>query len=106
MASWGGDELPEVSSTEPQSTRQGEILPKAADEEGIELLRQMAEVVFNRSETPADWDESFILNLYKGKDETLDDGNYHSLKLSDQVLKLLTWVLDFYIHQSVYTDNI
>ena len=33
---------------------------------------------------PSDWEESFILNLCKGKGEALDGGNYHGLKLTDQ----------------------
>ena len=44
---------------------------------------------------PSDWEESFILNLYKGKGEALDCDNHQGLKLTDQVMKLLEWVLDF-----------
>ena len=51
----------------------------------------------------SDWEESFILNLYhKGRDEALDRGNHRGLKLTDQVMKLLEWVLDFCIHEMVY----
>ena len=50
----------------------------------------------------SDWEESFILNLYyKGKGEALDRGKHCGLKLTDQVTKLLEWVLDFYIHEMV-----
>ena len=38
---------------------------------------------------PADWEESFILNLNKGKGGALDHGNYHGLKHTDQAMKLL-----------------
>ena len=47
----------------------------------------------------------FILNLYKGKGEALDRGNYSGLKLTDQVMKLLEQVLDFFIHQMVNIDE-
>ena len=40
---------------------------KAAGEEGVELLRLLAETVFSSTDIPKDWEESFILNLYKGK---------------------------------------
>ncbi|RUS90803.1 hypothetical protein EGW08_001422 [Elysia chlorotica] len=58
---------------------------KAAGEEGLEMLRQLAEVVFINGEIPKDWEESYILNLYKGKGDALDRGNYRGLKLTDQV---------------------
>ena len=71
---------------------------KAAGEEGVELTRQLTEAVFTCGVIPSDCEESFIMNLYKGKGEALDHGNYHGLKLTDQVMELLEWVLDFYIH--------
>ena len=77
---------------------------KAAGEEGIELARQLAEAVFSSGVIPADWEESFILNLYKGKGEALDRGNYRGLKLTDQVMKLLERVLDFSVHRMVNID--
>ena len=67
---------------------------KAAGEEGVELVRKLAEAVFSSGIIPGDWEESFILNLYKDKGETLDHGNYRGLKLTDQVMKLLEWGLD------------
>ena len=56
---------------------------------------------------PVDWEESFILNLYKGKGEALDCGNYmyDGLKLTDQVMKLLERMLDSSIHQMVNIDE-
>ena len=63
---------------------------KATDEEGIELARQLTEAaVFSCSVASPDWEESFILYLYKGKGEVLDHGNYHGLKPTDQIKKLL-----------------
>ena len=78
---------------------------KAAGEEGVELARQLIEVVSSSSLIPSDWKEKFILNLYKDKGETIDHGNYHSLKLTDQVIKLLEWVLDSYICKMVNIDE-
>ena len=37
---------------------------KAADEEGVELARQLIEAVFSCSITTSDWEGSFILNPY------------------------------------------
>ena len=53
---------------------------------------------------PTDWQESFILNLYKGKGDALERGNYRGLKLTDQVMKLLKRVLDSFIREMVDID--
>ena len=70
---------------------------KAAGEVGIELLTELTEVVFCNDVIPTDWQESFILNLYKGKGDALEPGNYRGVKLTDQVMKLLERVLDSFI---------
>ena len=77
---------------------------KAAGEVGIELLTELMEVVFCNGVIPTDWQESFILNLYKGKGDALERGNYQGLKLTDQVMKLLERVLDAFIREMVDID--
>ena len=54
---------------------------KAAGEEGVELVRLLAETVFSSRDIPKDWEESFILNLYKGK---------------NRIKKLLKFLSNFY----------
>ena len=78
---------------------------KAAGDEGVELIRQLAEAVFSSGDIPEDWEKSFILNLHKGKGDALDRGNYRGLKLTDQVMKLLERTLDFYIRKMVDIDE-
>ena len=78
---------------------------KAAGEEGLEKLRLLAEMVFSSGEIPKDWEENLILNLYKGKGEVQDRGNYHGLKTTDQVMKLLERVLDSSIRKMVNIDD-
>ena len=72
---------------------------KAAGEVGIELLTELTEVVFCNGVIPTDWQESFILNLYKGKGDALERRNYRGLKLTDQVMKLHEHVLDSFIER-------
>ena len=67
---------------------------KAAGEEGVGLIRKLVEAVFSSGMIPIDCEESFIQNLLKGKGEALDHCNYHGLKLTDQVMKLLERVLN------------
>ena len=77
---------------------------KADGEVGIELLTELTEVAFCNGVIPTDWQESFILNLYKGKGDDLERGNYCGLKLTDQVMKLLERVLDSFIRDMVDID--
>ena len=61
------------------------------------LVGHLTETLFSCSVAPSDWEESFILNLYKSKDEALDRGNYRGLKLTNQITELLKRVPDSYI---------
>ena len=125
---WPSDELPEVEKVEgPPPSVSSELIRKAlakmqcgkaagpsgivadmlkaAGEEGVELSRQLAEAVFSSGVIPTDWEESIILNLFKGKGEALDRGNYRGLKLTDQGMKLLERVLDSKIRKMVNIDE-
>ena len=62
-------------------------------------------MVFSSGEIPKDCEKSLTLNLYKGKGEALDRGNYCGLKLTDQVMKLLERVLDSSIRKMVNIDD-
>ena len=79
---------------------------KASGPEGVELLRQLCESVLNGDAIPSDWEQSYILNLYKGKGDALDRGCYRGLKLKDQVMKLLKRVLDSAIRNMVDIDEL
>ena len=48
---------------------------------------------------------SFIVCLYKGKGDALERGNYCSLKLTEQVMKILERIVDGLIRQLVSIDN-
>ena len=63
--------------------------------ECIRLLRILTEAIFTHGTVPKDWEESYILNLYKGKGEALDRGNYRGLKLTDQVMKVVELCLSY-----------
>ena len=49
-----------------------EEMLKAVGEVGIELLTELTEVVYSNDVIPMDWQESFVLNLYKGKGDALE----------------------------------
>ena len=43
------------------------------------MLRQIGKHTFIGDPIPTDWEESIILNLYEGKGDALDRGNYRGL---------------------------
>ena len=48
---------------------------------------------------PADWEGSFIINLYKGKGDALERGNNRGLKLLDHVMKVMLWPIKFHLQK-------
>ena len=62
---------------------------------GEELLRDLIETVLSNCGIFKNWEEIYTLNLYKGKCDALDRGNYLGLKLTYQYMKLLERVPDF-----------
>ena len=61
--------------------------------------------MFHDGKVPSDWEQSFIVCLYKGKGDALERGNYRSLKLTEQVMKILERIVDSLIRQLVSIDN-
>ena len=53
------------------------------------LIRDLAVSIVSEGKIPADWEESFIICLFKGKGDALLRGNYRGLKLTEQVMKVL-----------------
>jgi hypothetical protein len=68
------------------------------------MLRHLTEKAFSEGVTPRDWEESCIINLYKGKGDALDRGSYQGLKLTDQAMKLMERVLDTFIRRMLNID--
>ena len=49
---------------------------KAAGDTGATMIRDLATTIIRDGKVPTDWEESFIVCLYKGKGDALDRGNY------------------------------
>ena len=79
---------------------------KAAEDLGVELMRYLTEAVFKNGVIPANLEESYIMNFYKGKGEVLNCGNYQGLKLTDEVMKLVERVLKPIICRMARIDHI
>ena len=60
--------------------------------------------IIRDGKVPSDWEQSFIVCLYKGKGDALERGNYRGLKLAEQVMKILERIVDGLIRQLVSID--
>ena len=79
-------------------------LSKAGDT-GATMIRDLATGIILDGKVPTDWEESFIVCLYKGKSDALDRGNYRGLKLTEQAMKILERIFDDLIRQVVSIDD-
>ena len=78
---------------------------KAAGKKGIDFLRELTISVVVNGKIPEDWEMSFILNLFKGKGDALDRGNYRGLKLTEHVMKVLERIVDTAIREMINIDE-
>ena len=79
---------------------------KPVGEAGAVEVRDLIEDIISEGCIPTDWQESFIVNLYKGKGDALNRGNYRGLKLIEQVMKMLECVVEGLIRQRVEIDEL
>ena len=78
---------------------------KATGATGAALLAQLANALICDNAIPSDWEDSFIINLYKGKGDALERGNYRGLKLLEQVMKVIERVLEKIIRERIAIDD-
>ena len=72
---------------------------------GASMIRDLAVAIIRDGKVPSDWEQSFIICLYKGKGDALERGNYCGLKLTEQVMKILERIADGLIRQLLSIDN-
>ena len=77
----------------------------AAGDMGSSMIRDLATAVIHDGKVPSDWEQSFIVCLYKRKGDALERGKYHGLKLTEQVMKVLERIVNSLIRQLVSIDN-
>lgn len=74
---------------------------KAAGESIIPLITNLINLIIQKAEVPDEWNLSYIINLFKGKGDGMDRGNFRGLKLLDQVMKIGERVLEIIIRSQV-----
>ena len=77
---------------------------RAAGDTGASVICDLAAAIIRDGKVPCDWEQSFIVCLYKGKGDTLERGNYRGLKFTEQVMKVLERIVDGLIRQVVSID--
>ena len=78
---------------------------KPIGEAGAVEVRDLIEDIILEGCIPTDWQKSVTVNLYKGKGDALNRGNYRGLKLIEQVMKVLERVVEGLIRQTVEIDE-
>ena len=78
---------------------------QAAGDMGTSMILDLAVAIIPDGKVPSDWEQSFIVCLYKGKGDALERGNYRCLKLTEQVMKIQERIVDSLIRQLVLIDN-
>ena len=72
---------------------------KASGDTGARLVADLANDMVRNGVIPSDWEDSFIINIYKGKGDALERGNYRGLKLLDHVMKGIERVIEKIIRE-------
>ena len=78
---------------------------RAVGDMGASMIHDLAAAIICEGKVPSDREQSFIVCLYKGKGDALESGNYRSLKLTEQVMKVLERIVDGLIRQVVSIDD-
>ena len=78
---------------------------KAGNEQCFQLLADLANCIISENKIPEDWEESFLISLYKGKGDALERGNYRGLKLLEQTLKVVERIIENFIRDQVSIDD-
>ena len=81
------------------------VMIRAAGDMGASMICYLAAAFICDGKVPSDWEQSFIVCLYKRKGDAFERGNYHGLKLTEQVMKILESIVDGLIRQLVSIDN-
>ena len=78
---------------------------KASGLVGAQMIADLANSIISAGHIPKEWEESFIINVYKGKGDAMERGNYRGLKLLDHVLKVVERVVEKIIREQVNIND-
>ena len=78
---------------------------KASPDQCSELLADLISATVKEGKVPEEWNNIYIMSLFKGKGSALDSGNYRRLKLTDQVLNVVERVIEKIMRECIIIDD-
>ena len=70
-----------------------------------QLITALINAIIRSGRVPDDWDNSFIISIFKGKGDALDRGNYRGLKLLDHIMKILERIVKQNIRELITLND-
>ena len=78
---------------------------KASGDTGVQLVADPPNDMIRNDTIPSDWENSFIVYIYKGRGDALIRGNYRGLKLLHHVLRGIQRMMEKTIREKLFTDD-
>ena len=78
---------------------------KAASDRIAPNLTRLINKIIHHGKVPDEWNESYIINLFKGKGDTLECGNYRGLKLLEVLQKVLERIIEVILRDQISIDS-
>ena len=89
----------------PGPTGVGAELLKCAGEDCITWLTDLCNAIVKEGEMPNDWNRSYMINVYKGKEDALECGSYRGIKLLEHAMKVFERVMEARLRQILHIDD-
>ena len=70
-----------------------------------QLITALINAIIRSGRVPVDWDNSFIISIFKGKGDALDRGSYRGLKLLDHIMKILERIVEQNIRELITLND-
>ena len=80
-------------------------LIKLLEDDGVEMMSELFNKVFEEEKMPSDWQESVIVPIYKQKGDPIDCANYRGIKLLEHLMKAFERILDQRLRKIIEIDN-
>lgn len=72
---------------------------------GVALTRDLVDVIVRGGCIPTEWEERYIISLYKGKGDALDSCNFRGLKLINQIMGVFERFVEILIRHQIQIDD-
>ena len=78
---------------------------KAAGESGIRWMTDLLNAVVKKGNIPEDWSKSWMVSIYKGKEDALDCNSYRGIKLLEHAMKVFERIIEARLRKKVEIDD-